>query len=165
MVYKARKSGIFGTGDLVLTKDKSQVGEHICHILKYGENMLWVDPERDFVPTRFRSVVRGVTRLAIDISYVHDAQHGWVPSAWTVVHHDRTGNPARTLNIHVKSYRINLPVDDNTFVVEFEPGTWVNDLTTDETYILRKGGARRIVRPGEYNGHNYKELLEQAPDR
>jgi hypothetical protein len=163
MVYRARIDGVFGTGDLALTDETRMAGEHVHQLLKCGENLIWVDTERDFLPTQFRRIVRGVARQAIDIEYAYDARHGWVLSAWTDVSQDRTGNPAETRNIRVKSCKINSPVDDATFGVEFEPGTWVNDLTTDKVYILREGGARRIVRPGEYNGHNYKELLERAP--
>jgi hypothetical protein len=163
MVYRGRISGIFGKGDFVLTNDKSPVGENMCHILKCGENMVWVDPGRDFVPTRLRWIVRGVTLQTFDIQYIHDAQHGWVPSAWTVVNYYKTGNPSGAMNIKVKSFKINSSVDDGVFVPEIEPGTWVNDLTTDEKYIMRKGGDRRAIKPGEYNGHNYKQLLEQDP--
>jgi hypothetical protein len=163
MVYRAHVNGVFGTGDFVLTDEKAMAGEHVHQLLKCGENLIWVDTERDFLPTRFRRIVRGVARQAIDIEYAYDARHGWVLSAWTDVSEDRTGNPAETRNVRVKSCKINSVIDDTTFGVEFEPGTWVNDLTTDKTYILREGGARRIVRPGEYDGHNYKELLERAP--
>jgi hypothetical protein len=107
--------------------------------------------------------VRGVAREEIDFEYAHDARHGWVLSAWTDVYQDKTGKPAETRNIRVKSCNINSSIDDATFEIKFEPGTWVNDLASDKTYILRAGGDRRIVRPGEYNGHNYKELLERAP--
>ena len=164
MVYRAQMSGIFGTGNLVLTNEKCAIDEHICISLKCGENMIWVDPERDFVPTRFHWIVRGVVRQAFDFKYSQDARHGWVPSAWSIVRQDRTGKPAETRNLRVESYRIDAGTDDNNFGIEFDPGTWVNDLTTGETYILRKGGARRMIRRGEYNGHNYKELLEQAPN-
>jgi hypothetical protein len=163
MVYRAQVDGVFGTGGFVLTGEKSIAGEHVLRLLKCGENLIWVDTERDFLPTRFRRIVRGVVRQAIDFEYAYDARHGWVLSAWTDVYEDRTGNPAESRNIRVKSCKINSPIDDTTFGVEFEPGTWVNDLAADRTYILREGGARRIVRPGEYNGHNYKELLERAP--
>ncbi len=36
--------------------------------------------------------------------------------------------------------------------------TWVNDITTGDTYIVKEGGARRPVRKGEFTGSNFEEL-------
>ena len=53
MVYYTQKNEAFQGCELSLTKDKGVVDGRLCHILSCGENLLWVDPERDFVPTRF----------------------------------------------------------------------------------------------------------------
>jgi hypothetical protein len=164
MVYRWRASGIFGPGEPTLTHDKNPVGGRASIKLKYADVVVWIDPERDFVPTRYHRIVRGVTVQAFDIQYIHDAQHGWVPSAWTVARNDRTGNPFAIINMNMKLYRINLPIGDEAFVSGFEPGTWVNDEIDRETYIILKNGARRPIKRGEYNGRNYKQLLEQDPN-
>ena len=49
------------------------------------------------------------------------------------------------------------------FELRLPPGTWVNDYVKKEKYILRDGGVRRPIVHGEFNGSNYRQLLEHDP--
>jgi hypothetical protein len=165
MVYRSQDDGIFGTEKLVLTGRKGVIDNRLCYIMSCGDNLIWVDPTRDFVPTRFRWIGKGATLQAIDIKYAPDSQHGWVPTSWTVVLQHSSGDPIMSDTMSVVEYRIGLALSDETFKVEFVPGTFVDDQMKGTSYILRQGGVQRSVLPGEYNGHNYKDLLEQEPAR
>jgi hypothetical protein len=42
-------------------------------------------------------------------------------------------------------------------------GTWSQNYTTKESCILLEGGKKRPIKPGEFNGKNYDELLHSEP--
>lgn len=165
MAYRALDSdaGVFDAARLSLTKDKGVVENRPCLILSHGESMIWVDPARDYVPTRYRVIDQGVVLQSYDIKYTKDAEHGWVPTSWIVTKLDRNGEVEDSVTATVAEYRIGLPISEDVYDLQLPPGTWVNDYLKDETYILREGGVRRPIIPGEYDGYNYKRLLERDP--
>jgi hypothetical protein len=95
------------------------------------------------------------------VEYTKDPRHGWVPTSCTDSRLDRDGNLAESISMTVMKYKIGSPISDDTFSFDVPQGTWVNDYVRGERYILREDGTRRMIAPGEYNGHNYKQLLEQ----
>ena len=58
LVYRAlgRYPGFFDAGRLKVTNEKERVNDRTCLILIDGDNALWVDPERAFVPVRIAPV-------------------------------------------------------------------------------------------------------------
>ena len=44
----------------------------------------WIEPERDFIVTRFMLAFEQKPIVDIDIDYTHDPKWGWVPSGWRV---------------------------------------------------------------------------------
>jgi hypothetical protein len=152
--------GRFDAGGLTLTNDKDTVDKQPCLVLKYGESTVAVDPARDFVPTRYREIRHGVIVRSVEIKYTFDREHGWVPSYWSNARHAKNGEIFETVAITISKYKLGGPIGDEEFQLRLPTGTWVSDYRSNERYILRAGGARRMIAPGEYNGHNYKELLE-----
>jgi hypothetical protein len=64
----------------------------------------------------------------------------------------------------VTECRVGEPLPDDLFDIPLSEGTWVSNYITDETYIVQKGGVRRDVRPGEFTGTNFEELLHSQPE-
>jgi hypothetical protein len=93
-------------------------------------------------------------------TYTKTPDHGWVPTAWQRTKIGRYGQllESETMNMH--DYKVNQALERDTFDLQFPPGTWVND-ADHRSYILRPDGTKRVIIPGEFNGHNYKQLLEE----
>lgn len=161
IAYRAfdREIGVFDANKLTLTKDKGVVEDRQCLILKYMEKMIWVDTARDYVPTRYYELEQGVTTRRIDIKYIADVQHGWVPTSWNNVSLKGNGDTQGSVRASVAEYSIGKPISKETFDVHYPPGTWVRDYVKDESYILREDGTRRMVLKSE-NGKDYTDLIQ-----
>jgi hypothetical protein len=48
--------------------------------------------------------------------------------------------------------------------LDLSGGVYVSDSTNGQQYILRPDGTKRPLLKGEFNGHNYDELLKTEPD-
>jgi hypothetical protein len=151
--------GVFDVGKLALTDSKSEVEGQPCLLVKHAEDMIWVDPAKDFVPTRYRAIEGGVTWQWIDITYAADVQHGWIPKFWKQVVAP-SGTIWNTTTLEVVEYKIGADsVSDETFTVQYPPGTWVRDYIHDKSWIVREDGSRRMVLKSE-DGKDYKDLIE-----
>ncbi|GEM_PF-5191332 len=157
------KLGVFDPGKLATTGLKAEVGEARCLILKNGEDQVWVDPARDYIPLRWYQKRGGVTYWFIEIDYELDKEHGWMPIKWKNVALNPAGDILDSVTAIVSNYRINRMVPDKEFRVEFPAGTWVQNYITEERYIVREGGAKRRVAKGEYDGTNYQTILRTEP--
>ena len=143
------------------------LGEVDCRILRSASTQtnplayeIWVDPARDFLVLRFVKYIDGKLTSKTDISYVEDAEHQWVPSAWKRSHWNTKQRLRFTVHAKVIDYAINPPIDASTFTIEFVPGTYVYDRRSKEQYIAREGGGKRIVLPSEWKaGATYEQLL------
>jgi hypothetical protein len=158
MVYRPldEKIGVFDANKLRLKDSKSDAETEI--VLTHGESMLWVDRTKDFVPTRYRLVSRGVTSRSIDITYASDVRFGWVPKSWKqVTSPNGVISDSCTVDV-VDSILGDGAVSDDTFVVTFPPGTWVRDYIRDESWIVREDGSQRTVLKSE-DGLDYNELI------
>ena len=127
------------------------------------EHTVWVDPERAFVPVRYVHT-RGVARTQeVEIQYSQDKKSGWIPVSWRLMLFDSNGSLVCGISTKVTESQVNQPLPETTFQVALPPGTWVHDYAKKETYILREGGKRRPVLPGEFDGTNYEQLLHSEP--
>lgn len=163
IVYRPFDSeiGVFDANKLILTNDMGVVEDRPCRVLKHLDHRIWVDQARDFIPTRYSEIKHGITTRRIDIKYTADVEHGWVPTSWTNVSLEN-GNTTESVSATVKEYRIGQPISKDTFEVKYPPGTWVRDYITDESYILREDGTRRMV-PHSEDGKDYQYLLHTNP--
>jgi hypothetical protein len=168
MVLRPLSMGFFDTAKLVITPNTALVDQQPCLIVTHSqgqdlENRVWVDPARDYVPVRWYEVYRGTTTVSIEIKYSSDPQYGWVPTSWNYAYLLPKGEVRESISCKVTHYEINKPISDDTFDIQFPPGTWVTDTINNETYIVREGGKRRPVVSGEFNGKNYEQLLHSNP--
>src|SRR5262249_30656320 len=117
MVYRSLDSdiGVFDAGKLKLTQDKGLVDNRTCIILRHDEDIVWVDPERDFIPMRYRVMERGITSRSLDIKYTADPQSGWVPTSWYDVRLGTKGEIEESVNMNITEYKIGDPIPDDRF--------------------------------------------------
>ncbi len=105
-----------------------------------------VDPERDYSVVRC-TILRGNKSIIQEYTYqaFEHSEFGWIPLKWSVIEMRGDGSFSTSRVATVASYRINDPIDPNEFVLEFPPGTWVNDQKTGSVYIIRPNGSHRRV--------------------
>jgi hypothetical protein len=109
----------------------AKLDDSTCVLLREGSEEdvryreLWFEAEKDYVLVRRRDVFHGRTENQLSINYKEDETVGWVPSAWRVDRHVN-GRLIDHSDAKVVSLKINEPVDDPTFRLEFPPGTKIN---------------------------------------
>lgn len=138
-------------------------------------NLLYVDPERDFVVLKWATEVDGKLWAQVDTTYAEDAAIGWVPSGWNLFMPGGVNSERYTST--VTDYALNEPHSDKLFVIDFPPGTFVRDRAWGREYLVRQGGEKRFIAPVERSrGASWGELMEteygkagirtqQRPDR
>jgi len=119
---------------------------------------IWVDPERDYLATRFILSHGGLPTYKVDVSYKADSDLGWIPDSWTMVQIHEDGSLLMTAHSKMNEYSINPICDKSDFDVVFPPGTYVQNEKTNTDFIQETGGDVRIVPPNERN-RSYEELV------
>jgi hypothetical protein len=76
---------------------------------------LWIEPERDFLVSRYRVVFEQKVIADIDIDYVEDARWGWVPGGWRITAMLADGSKRLVAEAKVTSYSINQPIGIEEF--------------------------------------------------
>ena len=117
---------------------------------------VWVDPAKDYLPVRWAST-SGDFRA--DFSYQSDQVFGWVPHSWTIkrLHDSETAT--------ISQFAINKPIADSEFELELPNGALVENSSNGTTTlsIIYPDGKQRLLEPGEFNGHNFQDLLKTEP--
>jgi len=126
-------------------------------VLQHADELIWVDPEREYLPVRYQMSKSNPSRRIIEFSYKEDDIGDWVLASWK---DDYAGGFRFTATMEVTSFSVNQGLPDELFAISLPPGTWVHDETTGESYIDH-GTRKRHVGPGEFNGLNYKDLVER----
>ena len=79
------------------------------------KTILWIEPERDFLVTRYLVVFEQKTIVDVIIDYRHDARWGWIPSGWQVTEMLSDGSKRQVAVARVTSYGINIPIAPEQF--------------------------------------------------
>jgi len=79
------------------------------------KTLLWIEPERDFLVSRYMVSFEQNHIVDIDIDYVHDARWGWIPSGWRVTEMLFDGSKRLVAVAKVTSYSINVPIGAEEF--------------------------------------------------
>jgi hypothetical protein len=74
-----------------------------------------IDPERDFLVSRFVVQFEGKWLVDIDIDHVEDKRWGWIPSGWRVTEILADGSRRVVVVAKVSSYSINQPINAEEF--------------------------------------------------
>jgi len=79
------------------------------------KTMLWVEPERGFLVSRYAVFFEQRWMVDVDIDYTQDAQWGWIPSGWRITEMLADGSRRLVSTATVSSYSINEPVSIQEF--------------------------------------------------
>ena len=120
----------------------------------------WVDPLRDFLIVREMMVSNGAVRLRIDIEYESHPVAGWQPQSWKIVRNYRgqSDKMQDSTKATLATCDINTRIDSKEFDLTYLKRTYVVDLATNEWYIVRPDGGKRVVKMDE-RGKTYEELV------
>jgi len=76
---------------------------------------LWIEPERDFLVSRYRVFFEQKLIVDIDIDYVEDPRWGRIPNGWQVTEMLADGSKRLLVEAKVSSYGINQPIGIEEF--------------------------------------------------
>ena len=79
------------------------------------KTLLWIEPERNFLVSRYVMSFEQKMIVDIDIDYQQDARWGWIPSGWRVTEMLSDGSRRMVSVAKVTSYSINVPIGTETF--------------------------------------------------
>ena len=79
------------------------------------KTILWLEPERNFLVSRYMVSFEQNHIVDIDIDYVQDARWGWIPSGWRVTEMLSDGSKRLVAVAKVTSYSINVPLGTEPF--------------------------------------------------
>lgn len=79
------------------------------------KTMMRIEPERDFLVSRYGIYFEQKLMMEIEIDYSQDAKWGWVPSGWRVSQMMADGSSRMTSVATVSSYTINVPIGPEEF--------------------------------------------------
>ncbi len=79
------------------------------------KTLLWIEPERNFLVSRYVMSFEQKMIVDIDIDYLQDARWGWIPSGWRVTEMLADGSRRVVSVAKVTSYSINVPIGTETF--------------------------------------------------
>jgi hypothetical protein len=119
-----------------------------------AQTLYWLAPDKEYVVRRVRDVEALQVTRQTDIRYRRDDAVGWLPSDWTLTEYGRDGRTLVTTTVTAAAVRLNEPVPDGTFRVNFPPGTLVSDSAIGKSYRVGPDGTWReedpaaLIRPG-----------------
>jgi hypothetical protein len=76
---------------------------------------VWIEPERDFIVSRYLIVFRQKIVVDIEIDYAQDPKWGWIPSGWQVLQMKADGSVWQAAVAKIVDYRINMPIGIEEF--------------------------------------------------
>lgn len=79
------------------------------------KTVLWIEPERDYIVSRFVVAFEQKPIIDIDIDYSNDPRWGWLPNGWRVTEMLADGSRRVVSPAKVTSYRINEPIGIEEF--------------------------------------------------
>jgi hypothetical protein len=79
------------------------------------KTLLWIEPERNFLVSRYVMSFEQKMIVDINIDYLQDARWGWIPSGWRVTEMLSDGSRRVVSVAKVTSYSINVPIGTETF--------------------------------------------------
>ena len=163
LVYRplSRVGSLYDPTKLALAQESANDG---LLILGDDNGKVWVDPAKDFLPTRYNQNHVGRNGVRMEITYSRKSDQSWVPDTWIVEMVRSNEKVYMAESAKAIEISINKPIADSEFELDLSGGSFVSDNLKDGEYILRPDGTRRRLKPDELNDHNYEELLKSEPD-
>lgn len=128
------------------------------------QQILWLDPQHEFVVLRSEVLAKQSLLYRTDIEY--DKSADLIPSSWSLVEFsEKTRRVNHTLVATVKSVETNQPLPASEFTVTFLPGAQVNEIGSSVgIHVVRKDGSLRRIERGELRNATFDQLGE-TPSR
>ena len=79
------------------------------------KTLVWIEPERNFLVSRYMVSFEQNHMVDIDIDYVQDGRWGWIPSGWRVTEMLSDGSRRLVSVAKVTGYSINIPIEADEF--------------------------------------------------
>lgn len=79
------------------------------------KTILWIEPERNFLVSRYVVAFEQKTIADIEIDYARDARWGWIPSGWRITQMLADGSKRLVAVAKVTNYTINAPIEADEF--------------------------------------------------
>jgi len=79
------------------------------------KTMVWIEPERGFLVSRYAVFFEQKRIVDVDIDYTQDAQWGWIPSGWRITEMLADGSRRLVSAATVSSYSINQSISIQEF--------------------------------------------------
>ena len=157
-------AGGFDPSTLKLTDQTESIENAPTLILTDGSKKIWVDPAKDFVPVKCidqREYTSSPSSSEFNIEYKHDQSNGWLPiSLKQDVDGGKYTESATVSRVHPLTNQSTRPNLHPTF----EGGAIISDASKNSLSIAYPDGKQRLLKPGEFNGHNFQDLLKSEPD-
>ncbi|MHB8957033.1 MAG: leucine-rich repeat domain-containing protein [Pirellulaceae bacterium] len=142
--------GVMAMESLAISRDVLTIDGEECVGLYHTEGMVWVCPSRGYLPLRYAKFRRGVTVIDVQLSYTRRTEHEWVLSSSRMSFSQPDGVDTRRCELTVGECRVNEPLADSAFEIDYPPRTFISDSVKKEEYFLDGDGTRIPVGPGEY---------------
>lgn len=124
---------------------------------------LWIDHSRASLPVRVVAYQNEFRTSDLTIQYRHDDQFAWMPAGWTFRRYGRTPQaPHWTTESVVTALEVNSSIPEETFRLDFPPGSMVGDKTAARSplfYVIRLDGTRRDLQRDE-GSPDYERLIQ-----
>ncbi len=145
----------FEPGHLSLEKDQVDLRGALCSIITVrgpgaDSTRIWVGPAPGYQVYRSERTRAGRVHVAIDIYFDSNSLHA-LPTSWRVMR-----GPLKVVTGKVTAATVNpISLEDHIFVLTFEPGTFIMDLTGREVVdsVVKPDGTRRVIMPARLVVH------------
>jgi hypothetical protein len=156
-------AGGFDRNTLKLSDEIDAIDNVPLLILTDSHNKIWVDPSKDFLPVKCIESGDHVGfpySIEFTIAYAHDASHGWLPKSWAL--DSDHGN--LTESATVTEFTVDQSIPAAEFSVDFPHGAIIIDGVKYTLAIAYPDGKRHELKPGEFTGKNFQDLLNSEPN-
>jgi len=106
---------------------------------------VWLDPKRNYLPVRYRHVIKAKVGMNAEVEYQPHPEVGWVLKGWKVTQygHGAVQSLLRTSSIQIDSVQIQSKYPDDLFDIVFPPDSVVYDDRDKKTYQVQSNGDLR----------------------
>jgi len=170
MVYRpfAPKLQPVNLAELQILPDLVEINGCMClelvqkHLRGKGSSIrMWVDPARDYVLVRHLVEANYKPNEQIDFVYRLDPSSGWIVNSWKLIALGKKGLLHYSMNSSVNLSDFKYAGAPDTFDLQFPAGTLVSDERTNERFLVRLDGSKRVL-PSSDN-IPYDDLIKEKP--
>ena len=111
----------------------------------YPNYILWVDEDRDYLPTRVEGYFQEELCMECEITYQEAEDDVWMPENWKTTTYGSAQKVILSTTCRVVTCIKNPKLMEEAFTFTLPDSTVVTDLRTGEYYLLRPDGTKRHI--------------------